>query len=83
MSWYHAKFSIDHKTNDFKVTQKQGGEEDDGEMQIQNKHTKAKKDDREEVEFEKPLVEKYRPVTLEDVVGKSHVFDLNFHFCRQ
>jgi hypothetical protein len=54
MSWYHAKFSIDHKTNDFKVSTKPG---EDGEMQIQSKHNKGKKDEREEVEFEKPLVE--------------------------
>lgn len=70
MSWYHAKFSIDHKTNDFKVSTKPG-EDDDGEMQISSKHNKkGSREEKEEVEFEKPLVEKYRPVTLEDVVGK-------------
>ena len=71
MSWYHAKFSIDHKTNDFKVSTKPG---EDGEMQIQSKHNKGKKDEREEVEFEKPLVEKYRPVTVATTSKRKVVF---------
>lgn len=29
----------------------------------------------EEATFDKPLVEKYRPVTLEDVVGNGYAID--------
>jgi DNA polymerase III gamma/tau subunit len=30
---------------------------------------------KEELSFEKPLVEKYRPVTLNDVVGNNYAVD--------
>jgi len=38
---------------------------------------------KQEEEYEKPLVEKYRPVTLDEVVGKylNHLISYIFYFC--